>query len=229
MDKTKYCVFRRGSGHAANDCITWMKYLKKLVNEAKCTKYEALLEGLQLAKDIVVKKLTIYSNSQLITNQTLGEYVAKHPRMARYLEKVREQLVMFQAYTLTQVPPAENAHADALADLGSALNHLLKHFIPIEYLEKSSIDEKPAVEVAHINTTLSWQDPINDCIVNRTLPINRLESKKLQMEVAHYYMWNDILVRISISRPHLCCLSHPDDLKVLSSKPHLGLLSSMRG
>ncbi|KAM1237076.1 hypothetical protein ACFX2I_038023 [Malus domestica] len=30
-------------------------------------------------------------------------------------------------------------------------------------------------------------------------------------------MWKDILVRRSYIRPHLRCLAHPDDLKVLSS------------
>ncbi|XP_068319719.1 uncharacterized protein [Pyrus communis] len=67
-------------------------------NEAE---YEALLAGLRLAKDLVVKKHMIYYDSQLITNQTSGEYATKHPRMARYLAKVREQLETFQAYTLT--------------------------------------------------------------------------------------------------------------------------------
>ncbi|CAL8996244.1 unnamed protein product, partial [Prunus brigantina] len=47
-------------------------------NEAE---YEALLAGLHLAKELAIKKLAIYSDSQLITNQASGEYMAKHPRM----------------------------------------------------------------------------------------------------------------------------------------------------
>ncbi|XP_068309743.1 uncharacterized protein [Pyrus communis] len=105
--------------------------------------YEALLAGLQLAKDLAVKKLMIYSYSQLITNQTSGEYAAKQPRMARYIEKVREQQTTFQAYTLTQVSQAKTTHADALTSLGSALDHQFKRSIPVEYLE--SIYEEPAV------------------------------------------------------------------------------------
>ncbi|KAM2079621.1 hypothetical protein ACFX1R_027109 [Malus domestica] len=67
-------------------------------NEAK---YEALLAGLRMAKDLVVKKLAIHSDSQLITSQTIGEYTTKHPRMTQYLKKVRKQLEAFQTYTLT--------------------------------------------------------------------------------------------------------------------------------
>ncbi|XP_068319766.1 uncharacterized protein [Pyrus communis] len=118
-------------------------------------KYEALLAGLRLVNDLVVKMLMNYSDSQLITNQTLREYVAKHPKMARYLKKVREQLATFQAYTFTQVLRAENVHADALAGLGLALNHQLMHSIPVKYLEKPSIDKEPVVEDAQINTTPS--------------------------------------------------------------------------
>ncbi|KAM2908832.1 hypothetical protein COP2_048302 [Malus domestica] len=61
-------------------------------NEAE---YEALLAGLRMAKDLAVKKLAIHSDSQLITSQATGEYTAKHPRMAQYLEKVCQQLEAF--------------------------------------------------------------------------------------------------------------------------------------
>ncbi|XP_048435482.1 uncharacterized protein LOC125475154 [Pyrus x bretschneideri] len=146
-------------------------------NEAE---YEIVLAGLRLAKDLAVKELSIYSNSQLITNQILGDSAAKHPRMAQYLKKLR-------------------------------------HSILIKYLEKPSIDEEPAVEVAQISTILSWQDLIIDYVVNGMLPADRLESKKLQMKVACYYMWNDMLIQRSFSVPNLRCLSPPDDLKILSS------------
>ena len=168
-------------------------------NEAE---YEALLAGLRMAKDLAVKKLAIYSDSQLITSQTAGEYMAKHPRMAQYLEKVREQL---------------NAHANALAGLGSTLDHQLKRSIPVEYLDKPSIESEPVAEVTQVNATPNWQSPIIDYLVNGTLPAERLESRKLQTQAARYYMWRDILVRRSYTGPHLQCLAPSDDLKVLSS------------
>ena len=111
-------------------------------------KYKALLAGLRITKDLAVKKLAIHSDSQLIINQTTGEYAAKHPRMTQYLEKVRKQLEAFQTYTLTQVPRADNAHANALAGLGSAFDHQLKRSIPVEYLDMPSIETEPAVEVS---------------------------------------------------------------------------------
>ncbi|KAM2984016.1 hypothetical protein FF2_009876 [Malus domestica] len=162
-------------------------------------------------------KLTIHSDSQLITSPATEEYTTKHPRMAQYLEKVRQQLEAFQTYTLTQVPRADNAHTDALAGLGSALDHQFKCSILVEYLDKPSIEMEPIPEVSQVSVTPNWQSYIIDYLVSGTLPTKRLESRKLQIKAARFYMWNGILVRTSYTGPHLHCLALPDDLKVLSS------------
>ncbi|KAI5350634.1 hypothetical protein L3X38_003525 [Prunus dulcis] len=84
--------------------------------------YEALLAALPLANEFAIKKLAIYSDSQLITNKFSGEYMVKHPRMILYLDKVQELLKAFPTFTIQQVPQTEKAHADALASLASALD-----------------------------------------------------------------------------------------------------------
>ncbi|CAL8990806.1 unnamed protein product, partial [Prunus brigantina] len=112
-------------------------------NEAE---YEALLAGLRLAKELAIKKLAISSYSQLITNQASGEYMAKHPRMILYLEKVQELLKAFPTFTIQQVPRAENAHADALASLWSALDTQFIHSIPVEHLDRPSIEEVEPID-----------------------------------------------------------------------------------
>ncbi|KAM2016528.1 hypothetical protein ACFX16_046933 [Malus domestica] len=147
-----------------------------------------------MAKDLAVKKLVIHSDSQLITSQATREYTAKHPRMTQYLEKVRQQREAFQTYTLTQVPWADNAHADALVGLGSALDHQFKRSILVEYLDKPSIEMKPIVEMSHVSVAPNWQSSIIDYLVSGTLPTKRLDSRKLQIKAARYYMWNGILI-----------------------------------
>ncbi|CAL9025070.1 unnamed protein product [Prunus brigantina] len=67
-------------------------------------KYEALLDGLHLAKELSIKRLAIYSNSQLIANQALGEYMEKYLRIIQYLDKVQELLKALPTYTIQQVP-----------------------------------------------------------------------------------------------------------------------------
>ncbi|KAM2941963.1 hypothetical protein COP2_031133 [Malus domestica] len=152
------------------------------------SKYEALLAGLQMAKDLEVKKLVIHFNSQLITSQTIGEYTVKPPRMAHYLEKVRKQLEAFQTYTFTQVPQSDNAHVDALVGLGSAFDHQLKCSILVEYLDKPSIEAELVAEVSQFSITPNWQSSIIDYLVNSTLPTERLESRKIHIKAACYYI-----------------------------------------
>ena len=47
--------------------------------------YEALIAGLQLSSNVGATRLTIYSDSQIITPQVSGTYQAKDPLLQRYL------------------------------------------------------------------------------------------------------------------------------------------------
>ncbi|CAL9022511.1 unnamed protein product [Prunus brigantina] len=181
-------------------------------NEAE---YEALLAGLRLAKELAIKKLAIYSDSQLITNQASGEYMAKHPRMILYLDKVQELLKAFPTFTIQQVPRAENAHADALASLGSALDTQFRRSIPVEHLGRPSIEEVEPIDTMQIDEDPSWQDPIVDYLINGNLPTDKSEARKVQQKAARYYMHSNKLIRRSYSGPHLTCIKYPQTLEVL--------------
>ncbi|BFG32443.1 hypothetical protein CerSpe_187170 [Prunus speciosa] len=181
-------------------------------NEAK---YEALLAGLRLAKELAIKKLAIYSDSQLITNQASGEYMAKHPRMILYLDKVQELLKALPTFTIQQVPRAENAHADALASLGSALDTQFRRSIPVEHLDRPSIEEIEPIDAMQIDEDPSWQDPIIDYLMNGNLPMNKSEARKVQQKAARYYMHGNKPVRRSYSGPHLTYIKYPQTLEVL--------------
>lgn len=98
-------------------------------------KYEALLVELRLAKELSIKRLAIYSDFKLITNQASGEYMKKHPRMIQYVDKVQELLKAFPTFTIQQVPRAENTHADAMTSLGSTLDTQFRRSIPVEHID----------------------------------------------------------------------------------------------
>ncbi|KAI5312418.1 hypothetical protein L3X38_041591 [Prunus dulcis] len=177
--------------------------------------YEALLAGLRLTKELAIKKLAIYSDSQLITNQASGEYMAKHPRMILYLDKVQELLKAFPTFTIQQVPRAENAHVDALASLGSALDTQFRRSIPVEHLDQPSIEEIELIDTMQIDEDPSWQDPIIDYLTNGNLPAYKSEARKVQQKAARYYMHDNKLIRRSYSGPHLTCMKYPQTLEVL--------------
>ena len=51
-----------------------------------------------------IKVLDIYSDSQLVVNQVLGEYQARGLKMVAYLNKTKDLLAQFEKYTLQQIP-----------------------------------------------------------------------------------------------------------------------------
>ncbi|MFS7989551.1 putative ribonuclease H [Helianthus anomalus] len=93
-------------------------------NEAE---YEALIVGLRLAKEMKVKKLEVFTDSLLVSNQVNESYVAKEPNMRRYKEKSKELMNTFQTCNIKQIPRSQNKKADALSKLASlTFAHLTK-------------------------------------------------------------------------------------------------------
>ena len=87
-------------------------------NEAE---YEALIAGLNLAKDMGIRKLSVRSDSQLVVNQLLGSYQARDLKMASYLEHVKILQSIFKEFDIAQIPRLDNSHADVLANLGFSI------------------------------------------------------------------------------------------------------------
>jgi len=82
--------------------------------------YEALIVGMLLAKEMGARGLLAKSDSLLVTGQVTGEYQAKDPHMATYLEYVQELKESFDVFELVHVPREQNARADLLAKLASS-------------------------------------------------------------------------------------------------------------
>ncbi|KFK44313.1 hypothetical protein AALP_AA1G241900 [Arabis alpina] len=107
-------------------------------NEAE---WEALIVGLRLAKEVGVKRVHAYSDSQLVTNQLHHEYDARDERMNAYL-KLTEALILsnFDCFVITNISRSENFAADALASLATSSDSDLKRIIPVETIPDPSID-----------------------------------------------------------------------------------------
>lgn len=65
---------------------------KRTNNEAK---YEAMIAGLSLAREMGVKDLLVKIYSQLIMSQVSGDFQMKDSRMMAYLELTKELLSYF--------------------------------------------------------------------------------------------------------------------------------------
>jgi len=71
--------------------------------------YEALIEGMLLAKELGAQCLLVKIYSLLVTGQVTGEYQAKDPQLVSYLRYVKILKAVVSAFDLVHVPREQNS------------------------------------------------------------------------------------------------------------------------
>ena len=175
-------------------------------NEAK---YEAVIDGLNLAHSMEVDQLEVRSDSQLVVKLIEDSYEARGEKMILYLKKVRELLKKFIRVQVKHVPRAENSQADALAKFATALQEDLGRLIPIEHLPKPSVNINNE-EVSPVMSEPSWMDPIWDYLIEGTLLRNPKEASKLITRSARFTIHQGTLYKRGFSTPILKCVGKED-------------------
>jgi len=94
--------------------------LHRYVGEAtnNVAEYLALLAGLQRAYELGYREAELFSDSELLVRQLEGRYRVRHPKLRPLFEAAQERIARFKEFRIRHVPRAENAEADALANLG---------------------------------------------------------------------------------------------------------------
>ena len=109
-----------------------------LSNEAK---YEALIAGLRISRELQVCNLKVYSDFQLVVNQVNDVYQARGEKMVTYLEKAKELLGSIRVASIEVVPRSKNVNVDALAKLASTKDTELLDTVSEEFLPEPSIKQ----------------------------------------------------------------------------------------
>ena len=78
--------------------------------------YTALVEGLELAAELGVKKLDVFSDSELLVKQMNGEYRVKNPDLLELYQEAKRLATGFEKITLRHVRREQNARADAIGN-----------------------------------------------------------------------------------------------------------------
>jgi ribonuclease HI len=78
--------------------------------------YTALVEGLTLAAELGVKKLHVYSDSELMVKQMNGEYKVKNEDLRELYEEAGRLRKQFEKVTITHVRREQNKRADAIGN-----------------------------------------------------------------------------------------------------------------
>lgn len=79
--------------------------------------YRALLAGLDLAQRHGVRKVEVFSDSELLVKQMRGEYRVKNEGLRPLYEQARQQAARFEQLSIRHVGREYNARADELVNL----------------------------------------------------------------------------------------------------------------
>ncbi len=81
-----------------------------------CAEYAALVRALEYALDRGFRQLEVYSDSQLLVRQILGEYRVKNQNLQTLHRKASELIRRFDQFAIHHIPREKNHDADALAN-----------------------------------------------------------------------------------------------------------------
>jgi ribonuclease HI len=77
--------------------------------------YEALIRGLQAARELDCDEITVRGDSQLVIRQLEGKYRVKEPKLKPLFERVVKLAHEFQRFEVQWIPREQNKQADALS------------------------------------------------------------------------------------------------------------------
>jgi probable phosphoglycerate mutase len=117
---------------------TFGKYIGRHTNNV--AEYYALIAALDYAAAKGIKRLRIYSDSQLIVNQMKGLYKVKHADLRPLHERARKQAAGLEAFSIQYVPREQNREADMAANAALDSTSSVKP----GFLSKDADDAKPA-------------------------------------------------------------------------------------
>jgi ribonuclease HI len=100
--------------------------------------YEALIHGLKLAKEIGIRRILCFGDSDLVVQQVSGDWDAKDANMAAYRSFVQQLCACFEGCEFHHVPRAGNEAADSLARIGS-MRQAIPPGVSLEHLRQPSI------------------------------------------------------------------------------------------
>jgi ribonuclease HI len=78
--------------------------------------YQALLLGLECAREMGATEVEVVGDSELIAKQVTGAYRVKHDALKPLHREALAALAQFERWSIRTVPRERNAHADALVN-----------------------------------------------------------------------------------------------------------------
>jgi ribonuclease HI len=104
--------------------------------------YEAMVHGLKMAKEIGIRRILCFGDSDLMVHQVLGDWDTKDANMASYRFYVQQLCGFFEGCEFHHIPRANNDEADKLSKIGST-RQAIPAGVSLEIICKPSIRPSP--------------------------------------------------------------------------------------
>ncbi|GKV44734.1 hypothetical protein SLEP1_g51893 [Rubroshorea leprosula] len=189
--------------------------------------YKALLLGLQLALELKISAIQVYSDSQLVVNQINSICEVVDPMMVKYAALVAELKCKFQKFCLSKIPRAENKQADSLSKFASD-SSLSSRSVFVEVLDQPSFTKPRVMEISTNPDALSWIDSIVSFLRDGIVPEDGQEALKLRKKASRYTLVDGVQYKRSFSLPLLRCLN-PYEAEYALREVHEGVCGSHVG
>ena len=118
-----------------------------------------------------------------------------------------------------QVPRNQNTLADEISKLASSEERELNNNLAMEVQKHPSIEETPTLTMQNAN---SWTTPIISFLLDRRLPQDIDEARKIRKRAARFTILNDTLYKRGLSMPYLKCVDQ-DEAKYILEEIHEGV------
>ncbi|XP_074301214.1 uncharacterized protein LOC141632573 [Silene latifolia] len=168
--------------------------------------YKALILGLQLALELQISRIEVYSDSQLIVNHVNNVYTSRDPKMIAYLEVEKELKLLFASFNIQQIPRDQNVEADALAILGVAFTPRAVGTIPFIHVKKPAIRQNEQQNASKAATTQwtyeagilytattheefdDWRKPYISWLRNEVLAPDQKDTRSFKMKSSRFVL-----------------------------------------
>ncbi|XP_022891604.1 uncharacterized protein LOC111406402 [Olea europaea var. sylvestris] len=170
-------------------------------NEAE---YEAVIIAMELAINLELENIKIYSDSQLVVGQIEETFDRKDEKMSLYCLKVHDLQRKFKSYEIVKITRSENCKVDAFSRLVFMGIYGLNRTVHIRIVTDPSINQ--TIGVMDIDNESSWMDPIVDFIKHGNLLEDPRAARSIRSKAPRYCMIEGVLFRRSLTLPYRRCL-----------------------
>jgi ribonuclease HI len=199
-------------------------------NEAE---YEALIAGLEIARELKISRLMVFGDSQLIMRQVTGEYQVRKPELMKYCNRAREIMKFLPSVTFARVSRALNGKADALARVAKELSEGGEGDITITIENRKPLASKKeeeetmcpdSLEALTVDVNEDWREPFIAYLIrgNEALPTEKSAREQIRKRALRFAYVNNTLYRRSADTMWLKCVSS-QEAKHLIKEVHEGM------